>query len=478
MSETTLVPTIGLEVHVQLKTESKMFCACSTRFGARPNDQVCPVCLGLPGTLPVINERAVRMGVAVGLALGCKVAQRSRFHRKNYWYPDLPKNYQISQYDEPLAVEGQLTLGEGRVIRVRRVHLEEDPGKLLHPEGTTDHSSVDYNRSGIPLLEVVSEPDIRSSEEAYLYLSTLKLILQYLEVSDCNMEEGNLRCDVNVSVSPAGEEGSGTLVELKNINSFKAVQRALSYETKRQIRLVSEGERVIRETRLWDDDANASRSMRSKEEAHDYRYFIEPDLAPLVVPDSWMEKILSSLPELPLERKQRFVDDYGLSEKDAEVLTSEKALADFFEEVASKDGRAKESNNWVRGPLLSELHARGQSIRECPVGPEELVELLSLVKEETVSQNTGKEVLGKMFETGKGAAEIVEKEGLSQISSADELTETVLAVIQEQSKAVGDYKEGKKAALGFLMGQVMRRTQGAANPNVVREVLVQLLEGN
>lgn len=472
-----IVPTIGLEVHVQLKTESKMFCSCSTRFGARPNEQVCPVCLGLPGSLPVLNEKAVRLGIATGLALGCRVSKRSLFHRKHYWYPDLAKNYQISQYDEPLAMEGRLELPGGRVIRVTRVHLEEDPGKLIHPLDMVSISCVDYNRSGMPLMEVVSEPDIASPEEGYLYLATLKTLLQTLDVSDCNMEEGNLRCDVNVSVSEPGREGTGIRVELKNINSFRAVQRALAYETRRQSRILEQGQEVIRETRLWDDDAGISRSMRSKEEAHDYRYFIEPDLPPLAFPDAWLDEIRAGLPELPLARRGRFIEEYGLPEKDAEALTTEKALADYFEAAAATSEYARETCHWIRGPLLSELNRRGKFIGECPVSPAALVELLGLVREGRLSQQIAKDVLGKMFETGKTATSLVEEEGLSQISSEEDLVETVRGVIQSHPQAVEDWKSGKKQAVGFLMGQVMRATRGAANPNVTRDILLQLLEG-
>ena len=469
---------IGLEVHVHLKTVSKIFCGCSTKFGAPPNTQVCPVCLGFPGVLPVPNRLAVELAVKTGLMLGCEIAEKSKFDRKNYFYPDLPKAYQISQYDMPIAKNGRVRIaveGGTKVIGITRAHLEEDAGKLVHYEGTNE-SGVDYNRCGVPLLEIVSEPDMRSAEEAFAYLKTLKAILEYLEVSDCNMEEGSLRCDANISIRRKGETSFGVKTEVKNMNSFKAVRNALTYEAARQIKVLEGGGEIVQETRLWNPDLEKTISMRSKEEAHDYRYFPEPDLAPLVLDREWVEKIRASLPESPRARTERFLAEYGLPEYDASVLTAERGLADFFEECARIHTDAKAVSNWVMGDLLRELNERGLEIGACPLKPGSLAELLKLIDEGTISTKIAKEVFVEMFESGKAAPEIIREKGLVQISDESELEKIVDKVISENEKTVSDYRSGKGKALSFLVGQVMRYTRGKANPEIVNKLLSKKLK--
>lgn len=464
---------IGLEVHAELLTDSKIFCSCTTEFGGAPNTHCCPVCLGLPGVLPVANKKAVELAVKAALALNCEIAGYSKFDRKNYFYPDLPKAYQISQYDLPLAVNGYVDIEteEGvKRIGIKRVHMEEDAGKLVHSEAG-DYSLVDYNRTGVPLIEIVSEPDIRSSEEARLYLNKLKSILQYTEVSDCKMQEGSLRCDANISLRPKGSGEFGTKTELKNMNSFKAVQKALDYEIERQRKVLERGESVIQETRRWDESRGITVSMRSKEEAHDYRYFPEPDLPPVVIDREFVERIRASIPELSHERKRRYINEYGLPEYDAGVLTDSKKLSDFFEECVRKYPNAKVVSNWIMGELLGALNAEDKEIEDTPLTPDHLVEMFTLMDKGTISGKIAKTVFKEMFETGKKPAKIVEEKGLVQISDEGELEKIIDKVIQENPQSVEDYRNGKEKALGFLVGQVMKHTKGKANPQLVNKLL-------
>lgn len=466
---------IGLEVHVQLKTVSKLFCGCSTQFGAEPNTQVCPVCLGFPGVLPVLNEKALTFAVMTGLMMGSKINPFSKFDRKNYFYPDLPKAYQISQYDKPLCLGGGIQIdveGQKKTIRLTRIHLEEDAGKLMH---FVKESGVDYNRTGVPLIEIVSEPDIRSPQEAYEYLRTLKTILQYLGVSDCNMEEGSLRCDANVSLRPQGAETFGTKAEIKNLNSFRGVEKAIQYEIQRQTEVLAQGGRIVQETRLWDSELAATRSMRSKEEAHDYRYFPEPDLVPIVISEGLIARLKASLPELPQVRLDRFMKAYGLSEYDASVLTADRALADFFEEGVKASKNPKAIGNWIMGDLSRELKARNLEIQNSPVKPEDLAALVALIDGGVISGKMAKDVFMEMCETRKSPQDIVKSKGLSQLSDKDQIIEVVRKVLQENPRTVEDYYSGKKNALVFLVGQVMKVTKGRANPQMVNEMLTQTL---
>ncbi|MDP3921517.1 MAG: Asp-tRNA(Asn)/Glu-tRNA(Gln) amidotransferase subunit GatB [Candidatus Omnitrophota bacterium] len=472
-------PVIGLEVHTQLATESKLFCSCSTKFGADANRNTCPVCLGWPGALPVLNSKALEYSIRVGLALGCEVTDRLKFDRKNYFYPDLPKAYQISQYDMPVNKGGYIEVeskgsGEKRRIEITRAHLEEDAGKLLH-EGVVGGSLVDYNRAGIPLLEIVSEPDIRSPEEAYEYLVTLKAILQYLEVSDCNMEEGSLRCDANISVRKRGETKLGTKAEIKNLNSFKMVQKALQYEIERQINSLENHESVVQETRLWNDEKGQTFPMRSKEDAHDYRYFPEPDLVPFTISRSRVEEIRKTLPELPGQRVERFTQDFGLSRYDAHVLVQDKTLAHYYESCVQAKANAKLASNWIQSELLALLRTRKLDIRDCPVKAKDLAGLIRLIEEGTISGKIAKEILPEMFESGKSAEEIVEKKGLVQVSDPKLIEEVAERVLQANPKSVENFKAGKKQALGFLVGQIMKETQGKANPKLANEILEKKL---
>lgn len=472
---------IGLEVHVELKTHSKIFCGSSAAFGADPNSHVCPVCLGLPGVLPVINEKVVEYAILVALALNCRIAGFSKFDRKNYYYPDMPKNYQISQYDLPVARNGYLTIevnGGTRKIGITRLHIEEDTGKLLH-QGTittTPYSLVDYNRAGVPLIEIVSEPDLRSPEEAGWYLEKLKSIIQYTGVSDCRMEEGSLRCDANISVRPAGNREFGTKTEIKNMNSFKALQKALTYEVRRQIEVLEEGGRIVQETRTWDEGKEITLPMRSKEEAHDYRYFPEPDLVPLVIEPEWVEDIRRTLPELPDARRDRYVQKYGLPAYDAGVLTATKEMADYFEACLAVYPHPKAISNWVMGDLSRLLNMHNLDITCCPVEPAGLASLLQLLEEDTISGKIAKTVFEEMFVTGKDAKTIVKEKGLVQISDQNAITPVVDEVIADNSKTVSDYRAGKDKALGFLVGQVMKATWGKANPELVNKLLKEKLK--
>ena len=467
---------IGLEVHLQLLTRSKIFCSCSTRFGDPPNLNTCMVCLGLPGALPVLNREAVTMAMKAAMALNCVINPQSRFARKNYFYPDLPKGYQISQFDEPLAGHGNLDVevsGVRKRIGITRVHLEDDAGKSLH-EGFPDSGTrtyIDLNRSGVPLIEIVSEPELRTPEEAHEYLTRLKTLMLYLEVSNCNMEEGSLRCDANVSVRPVGAADFGTKAEVKNLNSFKFLQKALAYEIERQIDVVTSGGSVSQETRLWDSREQRTYGMRSKEFAHDYRYFPEPDLLPLVITSEWREEVLLSLPELPEARKDRFTREYGLPEYDAAQLTASKSLAGYFEEVVKVSGEPKVAANWVLNELLFLLKEGHQEIMESPVSAHNLAELLTLVNQGTVSGKMAKEILGEMFLSVRRAEEVMAEKGLAQINAPEKITAVARQIMAANPKQVEQYRSGKTATFGWFVGQVMKATGGQANPKMVQEVL-------
>ena len=472
---------IGLEVHAQLQTASKMFCGCSTAFGAPPNTQVCPVCLGLPGALPVLNRAAVDHALRAALALACRINETSIFARKNYFYPDLPKGYQISQYEQPLASRGAIEFGVDRSSRrvgITRVHLEEDAGKLLH-EGFPDsdrRSYVDYNRSGTPLIEIVTDPDLRSAADAAECFSRLRAILVWLGANDGNMEEGSLRCDANVSVRPAGVDTFGTKAEVKNLNSFRFLQKALEHEIDRQIDLLAEGGRVVQETRLWDSAAGVTVSMRSKEEAHDYRYFPEPDLPPLVVRTGQVDAIRGAMPELPDARRRRFVAALGLPEYDALQLTQSRAVAEFFEAAVAAGAGAKAASNWMMGELARALKESGGDISRSPIRPAQLAELLGLIANGTISGAIAKGVFETMFQSGRAAGDIVRAGGLTQLDDEAEIVQSIAAVLGQHADAVAQYRAGKAAAFGFLVGQVMKATAGRANPKRVNELLQRTLE--
>ena len=468
---------IGLEVHLQLATKTKAFCGCSTKFGQQPNSQTCPVCLGFPGSLPVLNEEAFNSAIKVALALSCQIQDLVKFDRKNYYYPDLPKNFQISQYDMPLSYDGLLDISSGdskKRIRIKRVHLEEDAGKLIHPEDE-NYSLVDYNRTGIPLLEIVTEPDISSPQEAYDYLTKLKSILEYLRVSDCDMEKGSLRCDANISVRIKGETKLGTKVELKNMNSFKGVRLGLEYEVKRQVSLAEDGGKIVQETRLWNADKNVTTSMRTKEEAHDYRYFPEPDLVPFVVDKLTVQSIKENLPELPEAKAIRFMKEFGLSEYDANVITSQIDLAEYFEECAASYKNAKAIANWMMGDIMSELNTRNINIRQLGLSPAGLIGLLKMIDAGTISGKMAKEIVLEAIETKKGPEEIVGQKGLAQINDSAKLEEVIKLILTREAKSANDYRCGKKNALAFLVGQVMKETKGKANPTIVNEILKKTL---
>ena len=473
---------IGLEVHAQLLTSSKLFCGCSTKFGSEPNSQVDPVCLGLPGVLPVLNRKAVEYAVKMALATDCTVNNRSIFARKNYFYPDLPKGYQISQYTEPLAEHGWLDidLEAGRKrIGITRIHMEEDAGKLLHGEGPEDDafSFVDLNRAGVPLIEIVSEPDMRTSEEAQAYLRALRDILVYLGICSGNMEEGSFRCDANVSVRLVGAEKLGTKAELKNMNSFKFVKEAIDYEIQRQIDLVESGGKVVQETRLFDSSKGITASMRSKEEAHDYRYFPDPDLLSLLVEDSLVEGIRPTLPELPQAKRERFTTQYGIPAYDAGVLTSSRDLADYYEAAVKETGEPKVSSNWVMGEVLRLLKEDNRDIKDCPVSPKGVAEIIKLVKGGQISGKIAKEVFEEMYRTGKPAAGIVQAKGLTQISGEDELARIVDDIIKANPDNVERYRSGKATLFGFFVGEAMKATKGKANPQVINRLLKEKLGG-
>jgi len=471
---------VGLEVHVQLSTATKIFCGCPTGFGAPPNTNVCPVCLGLPGALPVLNRTAVELAIKGALALNCRIRPHSRFARKNYFYPDLPKGYQISQYDEPFAEHGHVDIvidGASKRIRVTRVHMEDDAGKSIH-EGFKDSSRfsyVDLNRSGTPLIEIVSEPDMRTSDEAYACLAAVKQALQFIEVSSCDMEKGHLRCDANVSVRLKGEEKLGTKAEVKNLNSFRFLKQALDYEIARQVALIESGGRVAQETRLFDPDLGETASMRSKEEAHDYRYFPEPDLVPLRIGEEWLASIRATMPELPAHKRSRFLEEFGLSEYDADVLTASRATAEYFETAARVSGNPKMAANWVMGDLMGALKADGKEIAESPVSAEHLGELVKLIAANQLSGKLAKEIFPKMFASGDAPAAIVEREGLRQISDTGALEKVIADVIAANPKQVEQYRGGKTTVINFLVGQAMKATRGQANVAVVTDLLKQKL---
>ncbi|MBD3426155.1 MAG: Asp-tRNA(Asn)/Glu-tRNA(Gln) amidotransferase subunit GatB [Candidatus Omnitrophica bacterium] len=471
---------IGLEVHVQLSTRTKAFCGCSTAFGAEANTQVCPVCLGLPGVLPVYNKKAFEYALKVAMALECDIQKTVKFDRKNYYYPDLPKNYQISQYDMPLAYNGKITIEdeeEGSIdIGITRAHLEEDAGKLMHDEQQA-FSYVDLNRTGTPLLEIVSEPDIRSPEQAYEYLKALKQTIKYLDVSDCNMEEGSLRCDANVSLRRKGSEKFGSKVEIKNLNSFKAVRDALVFEQLRQEEALEEQEKVIQQTRLWNEQKNVTEPMRTKEEAQDYRYFPDPDLVPFEVAPEVLERVRQSMPELPRRRKERFVNQYRLSEKDVEVLTSEKPLADFYEAVVSEYNDPQAVCNWVKGEIMMHIKDRPKGIEDLGLKPGHLASIIEMSKKGKISGLAAKEVLRENLDSGKDPEMIVKEKGLEQVSDKGELESIVVKVIEQNEKSVNDYRGGKENALSYLVGQVMRQTKGKANPKLAGEMLRKKITG-
>jgi aspartyl-tRNA(Asn)/glutamyl-tRNA(Gln) amidotransferase subunit B len=471
-------PFIGLEVHAQLKTRTKIFCSCSTAFGAPPNTHTCPVCLGMPGVLPVLNRKVVEYTLRMALATHCDIQRESRFARKNYFYPDLPKGYQISQYELPIARNGWVTIGangNGKRIGINRIHMEEDAGKLVH-DPDRPLSRVDLNRTGVPLIEIVSEPDLRSPEEAGAYLRHLRAILRYLDICDGNMEEGSFRCDANVSIRPKGDPTFGTRTELKNLNSFKHVEKALRYEIYRQKEILLEGGTVIQETRLWDPDRQRSHSMRGKEEAHDYRYFPDPDLLPLVIDDAWIARVGDALPELPEARKKRFEEQYGLPAYDADILCSERELADYFEACLERYPQPKPVSNWIMGPLLARLNAMGRTISETPVSAQNLAELLELIDKGTISGKIAKTVFDDMAESGNPPQTIVTEKGLTQVSDTAAIEDVVRNVLDAHPEEVAAYRGGKTKLLGFFVGQVMRETRGKANPQVVNQILQSLLD--
>ena len=482
---TEYVATIGLEVHAQLKTKSKMFCSCRVEYGAEPNTHTCPVCLGLPGALPVMNGEALRLTARAGLMLGCAIPEVCKFDRKNYYYPDMPKNYQISQYDQPLCQGGAVPLHEtaypkdaqktietpGKSIRLTRIHLEEDVAKSFHLESA---SGIDFNRAGTPLMEIVSEADIASPEEAFAYLTALRQILVYGGISDADMEKGQMRCDVNVSVRPAGQKEYGTKIELKNLNSISGVRRALAFEIERQIEVVKAGGRLAQETRRWDDDRGETTLMRIKESAHDYRYFPDPDLLP-VRTARLVEEAQHGMPELPQAKRERFVADFGVSDYDAAVLADDRALADYFEEAAKGSPKPKTVANWIINDLLSGLAASSLDLAACPVRPAHIAELTALIEGGTISGRQGKEVFSAMMETGRQPSVIVEEKGLKQVSDTGAIEAFCDEVINANPNSVADYKSGKEAALNFLKGQVMKLSKGKANPAVVGEILARKL---
>ncbi|CAI2717883.1 Asp-tRNA(Asn)/Glu-tRNA(Gln) amidotransferase subunit GatB [Nitrospina watsonii] len=466
---------IGLEVHAQLKTQSKIFCSCSTEFGKAPNQNTCPICLGMPGVLPVLNRRVVEYAMKACLATHCEIQPMNQFARKNYFYPDLPKGYQVSQFDLPIGLAGHLTIqtpdGPKR-IGLTRIHMEEDAGKSIHGEnlGEAGQSYVDYNRTGVPLIEIVSEPELRSAEDAREYLVALKSVLQYAEVSDCNMEEGSFRCDANVSLRPVGQKEFGTRVELKNINSFKFVQKAIEHEVERQTKVLNQGDPVVQETRLYDANRNLTFSMRSKEEAHDYRYFPEPDLVPIVCSAEWVESIRQTLPEMPEAKRLRFVEQYGIPEYDAGVLTTSRQLADYFEECVALFNQPKPVSNWIMGDLMRLMNLDDRDIRDCPVTPAQLAGMLKLIDAGTLSGKMAKTVFETMYKTGKEPAVIIKEQGLTQISDEGELGRIVDDIIAASPEQVEQFKAGRDKVLSYFIGQAMKASKGQANPGLLNQL--------
>ncbi len=468
---------IGLEIHAQLKTKSKIFCGCSTEFGAPPNTHTCQVCLGMPGVLPVLNRKVVEYSIKMGLATGSVINSFNQFARKNYFYPDLPKGYQTSQFDLPIVEHGKVEIvvdGKKKIIGITRMHMEEDAGKLIHHE-TEPLSFVDLNRTGTPLLEIVSEPDMRSPEEAYAYLKKLHAILRYLDICDGNMQEGSFRCDANISLRPVGQEELGTRTELKNMNSFRNVQNALEYEVRRQRDLLLDGESVVQETLLWDPDTNRTESMRGKEDAHDYRYFPCPDLIPVEIDDVWIEEIRQTLPELPDDRKERFINEYSLPEYDAAILTGARELADYFETAAKQCGSKKMVSNWIMTELMREL--KGEDISTCPIVPESLGALLNMVEKGTISGKIAKTVFQEMMESGKDPEVIVKEKNLLQVSDEGELLAMVEEIVAANTQQAEQFRQGKTKVMGFFVGQLMKQTKGKANPKLANELFAKVLSG-
>ena len=468
---------IGLEVHAELKTNTKMYCNCSTEFGADPNTHCCPICTGMPGVLPVLNKRVVEFATKAGLATNCEISRFSKQDRKNYFYPDLPKAYQTSQYDLPLCIGGHLDInvnGDQKRIGITRIHIEEDAGKLIHDAYTGD-TLVDMNRCAVPLIEIVSEPDIRSADEAVAYMQTLKSILEYLDVCDCKMQEGSLRCDVNLSVRPRGQKEFGTRTETKNLNSFKAIHNSIEFEIKRQIEEVENGGKIYQETRRWDDAKGIGYAMRSKEDAHDYRYFPEPDLAPIILSDEYIQNLKDNLPEMPHIKKERYMKDFDLPEYDADILTSSIKTAKFFEEANDICNNPKAVSNWIMGDFTRMLNEKEIEIDESKVTAQNLAELITLIDKGTISSKIAKQVFEDMFETGENAKDIVEKKGLVQMSDEGAIKEIVQKVVDANPQSIADYKAGKDRAIGFLVGQIMKETKGKANPQIVNKLLLEII---
>ena len=470
----TYETVIGLEIHAQLSTNTKIFCGCSTTFGAQPNTQTCPICIGMPGVLPVLNKKVVEYVIKAGLSVNCEISKSSRFARKNYFYPDLPKGYQISQLEFPICIGGNLTIEGGKTIRLNRIHIEEDAGKNIH-DNSEFHSLVDLNRAGVPLMEIVTEPDISSPQEAGSFMRRLRAILRYLEICDGNMEEGSLRCDANVSLRPVGQKELGVKAEVKNLNSFRYVEKALEYEIERQTKILNDGGRIIQETRLFNTQSGKTISMRSKEESHDYRYFPEPDLVPIAVTDKWIDEIRATITELPNQKAQRFVTDYNLPPYDADLLTIEKFSADWFEEAVKLGADAKQVSNWMMGELMRLLNDKSLTLPQSPLKPLNLVEMLKLVADGTISGKIAKTVFEDMFNTGKSASEIVKEKGLVQISDTGELDTVIDEVIASNPKEYERYKAGETKLLGFFVGQVMKATKGKANPKLLNDTLLKKL---